>query len=56
MPKKTYTFLENKRYLHEDMFVSEVETGHTLHNWIELSSSMSNIYQLSERDEANIVS
>ena len=24
------------------MFVSEQETGHTLHNWIELSSSMSN--------------
>ena len=42
VPRKTYTFLENKKYLHEDMFVTEQETGHTLHNWIELSSSMSN--------------
>ncbi|KAH8600731.1 hypothetical protein B0O99DRAFT_287856 [Bisporella sp. PMI_857] len=37
--RKIYTFLENKRYLNEDMFSSPQETGKTLHNWIELSSS-----------------
>jgi hypothetical protein len=35
---KTYTFVENTKYLHEDMFASREETLHTLHNWIELSS------------------
>ncbi|KUJ06496.1 uncharacterized protein LY89DRAFT_769397 [Mollisia scopiformis] len=35
---KSYTFLQNPRYLHEDMFSSRKETLHTLHNWIELSS------------------
>ncbi|TVY82111.1 Oxidase ustYa [Lachnellula suecica] len=37
-PRKNYTFLENPRYLHEDMFASKQETLKTLHNWIELSA------------------
>ncbi|KIM97467.1 hypothetical protein OIDMADRAFT_204249 [Oidiodendron maius Zn] len=37
-PLKTYKFIENPRYLHEDMFDNEMETLHTLHNWIELSA------------------
>ncbi|KAH8806077.1 hypothetical protein F5884DRAFT_801584 [Xylogone sp. PMI_703] len=37
-PRKTYTFLENSRYLHDDMFFDTLETLHTLHNWIELSA------------------
>jgi hypothetical protein len=39
---KTYTFVENTKYLHEDMFASREETLHTLHNWIELSSGERN--------------
>src|SRR5215469_6249908 len=31
VPMKTYKFIENPRYLHEDMFASETETLHTLH-------------------------
>jgi len=37
-PLKNYTFVENPRYLHEDMFATKDETLHTLHNWIELSA------------------
>lgn len=32
--------MENTTYLHEDMFSSEEETLHTLHNWIDLSAGM----------------
>jgi hypothetical protein len=38
VPMKKYLFVENPRYLHENMFASKEETLHTLHNWIELSS------------------
>jgi hypothetical protein len=38
VPRKPYTFVENPRYMHEDMFASEKATLHTLHNWIELSA------------------
>jgi hypothetical protein len=34
VPLKTYTFVENPRYLHEDMFASQEETLHPRHNWI----------------------
>jgi len=37
-PRKKYTFLEDPKYLHEDMFSSQVETLHTLHKWIDLSA------------------
>ncbi|PVI07110.1 hypothetical protein DM02DRAFT_723703 [Periconia macrospinosa] len=37
-PKKIYTFLNNPKYLREDMFFNETLTLQTLHNWIELSS------------------
>jgi len=38
VPLKTYTFLENPRYLNEGMFASQHDTLTTLHNWIELSA------------------
>jgi len=37
-PRRTYTFLEDTKYLNEDMFASKEDTLHTLHNWIPLSS------------------
>jgi len=37
-PLKTYTFVQNPRYLHEDMFANTTDTLHTLHHWIELSA------------------
>jgi hypothetical protein len=48
VPLKTYTFVENPRYLHEDMFSSQHETLTTLHKWIELSSGQ-RILQLMRR-------
>jgi len=36
-PRK-YKFVEQPRYLHEEMFKTREDTLHTLHNWIELSS------------------
>ncbi|KAL1583315.1 hypothetical protein WHR41_08062 [Cladosporium halotolerans] len=38
LPRKLYTFTGDERYLNEEMFNSEAETLHTLHNWIPLSS------------------
>ncbi|CAI6252579.1 unnamed protein product [Periconia digitata] len=37
-PKKIYTFLNNPKYLREEMFLNETLKLQTLHNWIELSS------------------
>lgn len=38
VPRKVYTFAEDPKYMHGDMFFDEKDTLHTLHNWIELSS------------------
>lgn len=38
VPRKRYTFLEDAKYLREDMFESREETLRMLHNWIPLSS------------------
>jgi hypothetical protein len=38
VPRKLYTFNGDERYLNENMFNSEAETVHTLHQWIPLSS------------------
>ena len=38
VPRKLYTFNGDERYLNEDMFNSQAETMHTLHQWIPLSS------------------
>ncbi|KAF2276344.1 uncharacterized protein EI97DRAFT_377412 [Westerdykella ornata] len=38
-PKKVYKFHNDPRYTREDMFFNESATLHTLHNWIELSST-----------------
>lgn len=43
VPRKIYTFVENPKYLHENMFDGEKETLHTLHNWIELSAGTSTL-------------
>jgi len=40
VPRKLYTFNGDERYLNEDMFNSEEETLHTLHQWIPLSSGV----------------
>lgn len=45
MPRKLYTFTGDERYLNEEMFNSEAETLHTLHNWIPLSSGKPLIQQ-----------
>lgn len=47
-PRKTYTFLQNKRYLHEDMFESNHSTLSTLHNWIELSAAARGYVQIQD--------
>lgn len=41
VPRKLYTFNEDRRYLNEEMFNSEEETMHTLHQWIPLSAGES---------------
>ncbi|KAF3914549.1 hypothetical protein ABW20_dc0105687 [Dactylellina cionopaga] len=38
LPRKIYTFRDNPRYVHGDMWFNKTDTLHTLHNWIELSS------------------
>ncbi|KAN0098999.1 protein of unknown function (DUF3328) domain containing protein [Hyaloscypha variabilis] len=53
-PMKTYTFVENTKYLHEDMFASREETLHTLHNWIELSSDGRGFVQIKDSETFNI--
>ena len=39
-----YTFRDNPRYLHGDMWFNKTETLYTLHNWIELSSGKSAVW------------
>ncbi|KAH8892808.1 hypothetical protein GQ53DRAFT_860979 [Thozetella sp. PMI_491] len=47
-PRKTYTFVQDKRYLHDDMFESSRSTLRTLHNWVELSSDARGYVQIKD--------
>ncbi|KAK1756297.1 hypothetical protein QBC47DRAFT_460149 [Echria macrotheca] len=48
-PLKTYTYVQNKRYVDEDMFASNETTLRTLHNWIELSAKARGYVQIPDR-------
>ncbi|KAK3393280.1 hypothetical protein B0H63DRAFT_457892 [Podospora didyma] len=48
-PRRTYTFVPNNRYLHEDMFENNHTTLSTLHNWIELSAAARGYIQVPDR-------
>jgi len=53
-PRKTYTFVENTRYLHDEMFASKDETLHTLHNWIELSADGRGYIKINDSEYFNL--
>ncbi|KAM3065613.1 hypothetical protein ACMFMG_011322 [Clarireedia jacksonii] len=53
-PKKPYIFYQNHRYAHKDMFKDEIETLHTLHNWIELSSAARGFVQVHSTSHAKL--
>ncbi|TAQ83336.1 hypothetical protein B7494_g8340 [Chlorociboria aeruginascens] len=53
-PMKAYTFLPNSTYLHENMFSSRLETLHTLHNWIPLSSDGRGMVQIADMDKFDL--
>lgn len=48
-PRKLYTFVENKRYLHGAMFENNHTTLTTLHNWIDLSADARGYVQIPDR-------
>ncbi|RDL36020.1 Uncharacterized protein BP5553_06632 [Venustampulla echinocandica] len=53
-PRKSYTFLENPRYLNEGMFDSREKTLHTLHNWIELSADGRGYVKIEDSDSFDL--
>jgi hypothetical protein len=38
VPRKVYTFHQNETFMNKEMFYNELDTLHTLHHWIPLSS------------------
>ncbi|PKS08479.1 hypothetical protein jhhlp_004862 [Lomentospora prolificans] len=54
VPRKIYTFTEDRTYLREEMFFNRTETLRTLHNWIPLSSDSRGYVQFEDMDSYDL--
>ncbi|KAF3055634.1 hypothetical protein GL218_06938 [Daldinia childiae] len=55
VPRKTYTFLPDAKYVRDDMLFDEHDTLHTLHNWIPLSADARGYVQIPDYEAYDIL-